>query len=61
MNGRDVKAMASCGEMKVGEVYVCAECGLELEVTKSCADNEEGACGCLEPVTCCGAPLTLKK
>lgn len=28
--------MVSCGEMKVGEVYVCKDCGLELEVKKSC-------------------------
>jgi hypothetical protein len=58
--GKDVNVMASCSEMKAGEVYVCAACGLELQVLKSCADNEEGSCSCAEPVSCCGEPLTLK-
>jgi hypothetical protein len=56
-----VTAMASCNEMKSGEVYVCGGCGLEIEVLKSCADSEEGACSCTEPLSCCGQPLTLKK
>jgi hypothetical protein len=53
--------MASCSEMKVGEVYVCEDCGLELQVLKSCADDEEGACACTDPLTCCGEALVLKK
>jgi hypothetical protein len=53
--------MASCGEMKAGEVYVCESCGLEIQVLASCADREEGACACAESLTCCGGPLTLKK
>ncbi len=53
--------MASCGEMKTGEIYVCEGCGLELQVVSSCADSEEGVCGCSEPLSCCGEPLTLKK
>ncbi len=52
--------MASCSEMKTGEVYVCEDCGLEIQVLKSCADNEEGSCSCGEPVSCCGEPPTLK-
>ncbi len=55
------EAMASCSEMKAGEVYVCEECGLELQVLKSCADSEEGACACAESLTCCGGPLVLKQ
>lgn len=53
--------MASCGEMKTGEVYVCAGCGLEIQVLKSCADSEEGVCGCSEQLSCCGKPLALKQ
>jgi hypothetical protein len=53
--------MASCSEMKAGEVYVCKGCGLEIEVLKSCADSEEGACSCSEPLSCCDEPLLLKK
>src|SRR5450756_994830 len=59
--GKDVRAMASCSEMKAGEVYVCADCGLEIQVLKSCADSEEGACSCSEPLSCCGEPLALRK
>ena len=58
---KDVMAMASCSEMKGGEVYVCADCGLEIQVLRSCADSEEGACSCAEPLSCCGEPLVLKK
>lgn len=57
--------MISCSEMKVGEVYTCTECGIELEVKKSCNCNEEhcepmhdhGTCCEFE---CCGKPMELK-
>jgi hypothetical protein len=53
--------MTKCHEMKVGETYVCEDCGLELQVVKTCAEQETGACGCLEPLSCCGKPLALKE
>ena len=53
--------MASCSEMKAGEVYVCGDCNLEIQVIRSCADSEEGACACAESLTCCGGPLVLKQ
>lgn len=53
--------MASCSEMKAGEVYACADCGLEIQVLKSCADSEEGVCSCSEPLTCCGEALVRKQ
>ena len=28
--------MPSCHQMKLGQVYVCEECGLELKVVKAC-------------------------
>ncbi len=46
--------------MKLREVYVCEDCGLELEVVKECCDEEtEGAaCGCAPcAITCCDKEL----
>jgi predicted SprT family Zn-dependent metalloprotease len=34
--------MTNCHEMKKGEVYVCSECGLELQVVKECKDSGTG-------------------
>jgi len=48
----------NCSEMKLGEVYVCGDCGLELKVVKEC-DCTEGLCTC-DDVACCGGELTLK-
>ena len=59
--GKVVRAMASCSEMKAGEVYVCENCNLEIQVISSCADSEEGACACSESMSCCGGPLVLKQ
>jgi hypothetical protein len=56
--------------MKKGEVYVCGECGLELQVVSECrdADKDAAECGChdedeKEPceLSCCGRELTLKQ
>jgi hypothetical protein len=53
--------MAACSEMKVGEVYVCEHCDLEIQVVHSCTDSEEGACACAELLSFCGGPLVLKQ
>ncbi len=56
--------MTDCHEMAVGEIYMCEECGLELEVIRECEecgpDAETCECG---PCTfvCCGEPLTLRE
>jgi len=59
--------MANCHEMKKGDVYVCEECGLQLQVIKEC--HEVGTavedCGCHEDDSpcefrCCGKELTRK-
>jgi hypothetical protein len=59
----------NCHEMKMGQIYVCGECGLELEVVKECRDVGTPAedCGCheggdAEPCvfSCCGHTLRLK-
>jgi predicted nucleic acid-binding Zn ribbon protein len=57
--------MASCHEMKLGQVYVCEECGLELEVVKECKEaglpDEECSCAAHGGFECCGEPLKLKE
>ncbi len=47
-----------CSEMKLGQVYVCGDCGLELKVVKECDCSEE-SCTCTDP-GCGGAGLMLK-
>jgi hypothetical protein len=50
--------------MKLGQVYVCEECGLELEVVKECEECGEDAaeCTCVEHCSfaCCGKEMKLK-
>jgi hypothetical protein len=57
--------MVSCHDMKLGEVYTCKDCGLELQVIKECEDAETPAddCECATACgfECCGTPLTLKE
>ncbi len=60
--------MANCHEMKKGEVYVCSECGHELQVLKECKDSGTAAknCACHStagPCTfsCCGEDLVKKE
>ena len=59
--------MVSCGDMKVGEVYVCKDCGLELEVKKSCGCPDDAACetghdkGVCCDFECCGKPMVRKQ
>lgn len=60
--------MPNCHEMKNGEVYVCEDCGLELQVLKECKDAGTPAesCDChttADPcsMSCCGKELTKKR
>ena len=60
--------MASCHDMKEGEVYTCSECGLELLVIKECKDSGEpvDSCTCHDDdsvceIACCGEKLKKKK
>ena len=60
--------MANCHDMKTGEIYVCEECGIELQVIKDCKDAGIPAdqCAChtdAAPCTfsCCGKDLVKKK
>ena len=47
-----------CSDMKIGQVYVCGDCGLELKVVKEC-DCDEESCSCSD-LQCCGGGLKLK-
>lgn len=56
--------MASCNEMKVGDIYFCEICGLELEVKKGCNCPDVEACStenddCCD-FECCGQPMKKK-
>jgi len=56
--------MPSCHDMKLGEVYVCEHCELELKVVKTCKDCGESIedCECPEhcSFSCCGEEMKLK-
>ena len=59
--------MPSCHDMKKGEIYVCKDCGLELQVVRECKDAGSPAedCACHaegNPCTfsCCGGDLVKK-
>jgi hypothetical protein len=57
--------MLSCHDMKLGQVYVCEPCGLELQVVKECeaCDTDAADCECPEHCTfsCCGELLKAKE
>jgi hypothetical protein len=56
--------MAGCHDMKVGEVWVCPDCGLELKVVAGCHDagKPDSDCEHKTPcLVCCDKPLALKK
>ncbi len=56
----------NCETMKVGQVYACKSCGLELKIQKTCnrcgAEGSECDCKHEELCTfrCCGENLKLK-
>jgi hypothetical protein len=54
--------MPCCCDMNEGDIYTCAECGIELEVVKGCAHEEGESCSTEEcKMTCCGEELKLKE
>ena len=55
--------MASCHEMKQGDVYVCKDCGLELKVVAQCKnfgisedDHDHAPCN----FVCCEKEMVVK-
>jgi len=52
--------MPNCHEMRKGEIYVCEDCGLELQVISECKEvgTPASECGChtsdeIPDFTCC--------
>jgi hypothetical protein len=55
--------MTSCHEMKLGQVYMCEDCGLELKVIKECQEcgTDESECTLDDcAFKCCGQEMKLK-
>ncbi|HZJ03063.1 MAG TPA: hypothetical protein VFE20_05175 [Thermoleophilia bacterium] len=53
--------MTACVDMKVGQVYVCPQCGVELQVIKACGESDHPSCGpeqCKR--MCCDQEMQLK-
>ncbi len=48
----------NCSGMKLGQIYICGNCGLELKVVKEC-DCEGEICSCSD-LECCGGGLKPK-
>ena len=56
--------MPNCQDMKIGQVYVCPQCGFEIKVIEECTrehSKDTGHNECEKGLTCCGQPLKLKK
>jgi hypothetical protein len=55
--------MPSCEEMKKGQIFMCKDCGLEIQVVKECKACGTGSsdCGCPCNFTCCEKELVMKK
>jgi hypothetical protein len=52
--------MANCVDMKEGDRFVCENCGLELQVVKSCSCIAGDEVVCSVPLQCCRKDM-LKK
>ena len=53
--------MANCREMKVGDVFVCEKCGLELRVNKTCkCGGADGTNKHSVPLQCCAQEMVKK-
>ncbi len=50
-----------CVDFKVGQVWVCETCGLEITIAKGCDCLTEGSGTCKtdDCLLCCGKPLKL--
>lgn len=55
--------MVHCHDMKLGQVYFCEECGLELKVAKSCTvdGNHPKGVSCTRCIhVCCDKDMKLR-
>ncbi len=58
--------MATCKDLKKGDVFVCEECGVELQVIKECQNNDKSSDILWLSFTdccafCCGGKSFVKK
>jgi len=56
--------MPVCSEMKKGDIYVCEECGLEIQIIRECTECGTADSECSDETcdfVCCNQPLELKK
>ena len=59
MNGLEGGPMATCAQMRKGDIYACPDCDVELQVIKECAD--EGKCAADQcKLTCCDKEMELR-
>lgn len=52
--------MVNCCDMKEGDLYVCAVCGLELSVKKACTCEPDSSDKCDCSLHCCGQEMSKK-
>ncbi|MBN1849698.1 MAG: hypothetical protein JW932_14065 [Deltaproteobacteria bacterium] len=52
--------MANCVDMKEGDRFVCENCGLELQVVKTCSCIAGEEVVCSVPLQCCGKDMVKK-
>ena len=53
--------MTSCVDMKVGQVYVCPECRVALQVVKACGESDHPSWGPQQcKLMCCYQEMQLK-
>lgn len=55
--------MVHCHDMKIGQIYVCRECGLELKVEKNCSADGKHPKGvsCVNCMhVCCDKDMVLR-
>ena len=60
--------MSSCHDMKIGDIYICEGCGIELHVVQECEHSHVPAedCACHSEgekggFFCCNKPLVKKE
>jgi hypothetical protein len=54
--------MVHCHDMRAGQVYVCEECGLELEVAKNCSEDGRLCVSCTRcTFVCCNKDMKLRE
>jgi hypothetical protein len=53
--------MPTCADMKVGQVYACQDCGIEIKVIKECTNCATDCADDPCSFVCCKQEMVLKK